>query len=263
MNEMVSIIVPCYNQAQYLEECLQSILNQTYENWECLIVNDGSTDSTEKIALQWKEKDPRFIYLKKENGGLSRARNYGITKAKGKYILPLDSDDKIGKEYLKLGIYKLEKNKNIGVVYCKANFFGQHKGRWKLPPFNKKHLLCENHIFCSGIYLKEDWEKIGGYDINMKYGWEDWEFWINLLYTLNKTAYKLNYLGFYYRRKENSMGNFVANNEKIKLEIYDYIYNKHKKIYIEILGHPIISYKKIMKLEKKFNLIVKIYHKFL
>lgn len=72
---LISVIVPCYNQAQYLDECLQSVLDQTYQNWECIIVNDGSPDNTEEIALRWTKKDSRFRYLKKENEGLSSARN--------------------------------------------------------------------------------------------------------------------------------------------------------------------------------------------
>ncbi|WP_374360648.1 glycosyltransferase family 2 protein, partial [Cloacibacterium sp.] len=74
---LISVVVPCYNQAQYLDECLQSVLNQTYQDWECIIVNDGSPDHTEEIAKNWVEKDTRFIYLSKENGGLSSARNAG------------------------------------------------------------------------------------------------------------------------------------------------------------------------------------------
>ena len=66
MNPLISVIVPCYNQAQYLDECLQSVLDQTYQNWECIIVNDGSPDHTEEVAKKWTEKDPRFKYLKKE-----------------------------------------------------------------------------------------------------------------------------------------------------------------------------------------------------
>lgn len=62
---LISIIVPCYNQAQYLNECLNSVLVQTYKKWECLIINDGSPDNTEEIALQWTEKDSRFKYIKK------------------------------------------------------------------------------------------------------------------------------------------------------------------------------------------------------
>ena len=256
MKGMISIVVPCYNQAQYLEECLQSVLDQTYENWECLIVNDGSTDNTEEIALEWEEKDSRFIYLKKENGGLSNARNYGITRAKGEYILPLDCDDKIGKDYLLKGIRVLKKNNNVGVVYCNARLFGKENKSWVLPPFDKKHLLCENLIFCTGIFLKEDWGKIGGYDENLKYGWEDWEFWINLLYSLNKEAFKLNYLGFYYRIKDNSMITSINNNRTKQLKTYEYIYNKHKKFYDENFEHPIIGYQKLWKLENKYKVLV-------
>ena len=92
-NFLVSIIVPCYNQAQYFTEALQSVLDQTYKNWECILVNDGSTDHTEEIALEWSKIDDRFVYIKKENGGLSSARNSGIEIAKGDYLQFLDADD--------------------------------------------------------------------------------------------------------------------------------------------------------------------------
>ncbi|HAO28647.1 MAG TPA: glycosyltransferase family 2 protein, partial [Chryseobacterium indologenes] len=83
MMPTISIIVPCYNQAIYLDECLQSVLDQTYGNWECIIVDDGSPDNTKEVTEKWIEKDNRFIYLHKENGGLSSARNAGIEAAKG------------------------------------------------------------------------------------------------------------------------------------------------------------------------------------
>ena len=95
MNPLISVIVPCYNQAQYLDECLQPVLDQTYTDWECIIVNDGSPDHTEEVAKKWLEKDNRFRYIYKENGGLSSARNAGIREAKGEWIQFLDSDDKI------------------------------------------------------------------------------------------------------------------------------------------------------------------------
>lgn len=106
MDVKVSVIVPCYNQAQYLEECLQSVLRQSYRNWECIIVNDGSTDKTETIAKQCCEQDPRFKYLYKKNGGLSSARNYGIEEAKGSYIQFLDADDVLYNEKLLLSVRK-------------------------------------------------------------------------------------------------------------------------------------------------------------
>ena len=99
---LVSIIIPCYNQAKFLQETLQSVNHQTYSNWECIIINDGSPDNTEEIALEWCYKDVRFKYFKKENGGLSSARNFGILHARGDLILPLDADDKISKNYLSI-----------------------------------------------------------------------------------------------------------------------------------------------------------------
>ena len=123
MKKRVSIIVPCYNQAQYLDECLQSVLEQTYPHWECIIINDGSPDNTEKVAQEWVVKDTRFKYIYKENGGLSSARNAGIEIADGEFILPLDADDKISAHYLKLAVKEFEKDTYLKVVYCKAEKF--------------------------------------------------------------------------------------------------------------------------------------------
>ncbi|MGG5208980.1 glycosyltransferase family 2 protein [Chryseobacterium sp. MIQD13] len=94
----ISVIVPCYNQAAYLDECLQSLMDQTFTDWECIIVNDGSRDNTEEIAKKWIEKDSRFQYISKENGGISSARNAGLEKASGEYIQFLDSDDTLHRE---------------------------------------------------------------------------------------------------------------------------------------------------------------------
>lgn len=90
---LVSIIIPCYNQASYLEETLQCVLQQDYDNWECLLVNDGSTDSTEAILLALISNDSRFRYFSIPNSGVSAARNFGIEQAKGDFIQFLDADD--------------------------------------------------------------------------------------------------------------------------------------------------------------------------
>lgn len=220
---LISIIVPCYNQAQYLDECLESVLNQTFSNWECIIVNDGSPDHTEDIAKKWCEKDSRFIYLNKENGGLSSARNAGITIAKGEWILPLDSDDKIGSQYLELA--EKEFNKGYSLIYCKAELFGARTGAWNLPEFDLKKLSHSNMIFCTAFFKKEDWTTIGGYDEKMIYGYEDWEFWINLLKDGNKKVLRLDSTLFFYRTKEESM---VTNLKgEIQIKMFKIIEQKH------------------------------------
>lgn len=101
MKDLISIIIPIYKVEDYLEECLKSITNQTYEIFEVLLINDGSPDNSEKICLDFTKKDKRFNYFYKENGGVSSARNLGLEKATGKFIVFVDSDDWIEENYLK------------------------------------------------------------------------------------------------------------------------------------------------------------------
>lgn len=126
MKNIVSIIVPCYNQAQYLGEALQSILGQTYTHWECIIVNDGSQDCIEEIAKQWVEKDSRFVYLKKENGGLSSARNLGLENAKGDYIQFLDCDDCLEISKLFKSIMAIMSHCENNVIVTNFKMFKEH-----------------------------------------------------------------------------------------------------------------------------------------
>lgn len=108
MNPKLSIILPVYNTEQYLEKCLNSILLGSFQDFELIIVNDGSPDNSEKIILEFKDKyKDKIVYLKKENGGLSDARNYGLSHAKGEYISFIDSDDYIQKDMYYKMINKL------------------------------------------------------------------------------------------------------------------------------------------------------------
>ena len=99
-NKLISIIVPVYNVEEYLKQCLDSILEQTFSNYEVILVNDGSTDSSGLICQEYAEKDVRIRYFEKENGGISDARNYGIEQAKGEYLTFVDSDDFLDASHL-------------------------------------------------------------------------------------------------------------------------------------------------------------------
>lgn len=232
-NPLASIIVPCYNQAQYLDECLQSVIEQTYQNWECIIVNDGSPDNTEEVAKKWLEKDSRFMYVYKENGGLSSARNFGILSARGEFILPLDADDKISIQYIELAIKEFNIDINLKVVYCKAEKFGIKTGKWVLPDFSLNRLAKDNMIFCSALYRKKDWELVGGYDTKMLYGFEDWEFWISILKNGGKVMCLENF-GFFYRIKDGSMVKQI--DEKKREYLFNYMSLKHTDFFIKHLG---------------------------
>lgn len=246
--QLISVVVPCYNQAQYLDECLQSVLDQTYKDWECIIVNDGSPDNTEEVAQKWTQKDRRFKYLKKENGGLSSARNAGIEIAQGEWILPLDSDDKIGSQYLELAEEEFEKG--YKVIYCNAEYFGDKQGKWILPDFSLKNLSQDNCIFCSALYPKKLWEEHGGYDENMKTALEDWEFWIRIIKNVNAVL-KLDYTGFYYRIKSQSMINGVR--FETKEPVIKYIEKKHIDFFQKYCGtyHQLIFEKSLAEKREK------------
>lgn len=223
---LISVIVPCYNQSIYMDECLQSVLDQTYQNWECIIVNDGSPDNTEEVALRWVEKDTRFIYLKKENGGVASARNAGIEKAKGEWILPLDGDDKIASSYLQKANAKIREG--FEIIYSNAQRFGESNEEWILDEYDFKKLLLSNLFFCTTIFKKSSIR----FDENMIEGLEDWEFWINHISTNNvEKVYKLNSFELYYRIKNGSRNDLVNNNLSKFIEMKNYVYIKHIHLY--------------------------------
>lgn len=119
----ISVIIPCYNQAQYLDECLQSVYSQTYDNWECIIINDGSLDLTEETAVKWLEKDKRFKYFHKENGGLSSARNFGLNNALGDYIQFLDADDCLNSDKFTKSLQKIKDHSAQNIVVSHFKMF--------------------------------------------------------------------------------------------------------------------------------------------
>lgn len=121
-NTKVSIIIPCYNQGQFLNTALESVYNQTYSDWECIIVIDGSSDNSEDLAKEWITKDNRFHYFYEENAGVSSARNLGIEKATGRYLHFLDADDVIDKRKLELSLQELNLVENTQKKIVISNF---------------------------------------------------------------------------------------------------------------------------------------------
>ncbi len=249
----VSVIIPCYNQAQYLPDAVNSVIVQTYCDWECIIVNDESPDNTEEVYNKLWSDNPKIKYLRKINGGLSEARNYGIHNSLGKYILPLDADDKIGPNYLFEAIAVLDQNSPIKIVYCNAEYFGNMDGNWALPEFKLENMLLFNHIFCTAMYRKSDFLVTQGYDTSLKKGWEDWEFWLSLLENGGE-VFKLQAVHFYYRVKVSSM---VLNmTEEDRLSIRRTIYLNHFKLYSEnLFSDPISLYEENLNLKRKCELV--------
>lgn len=201
---LVSIVIPTYNSALYLEETFKSALETNYSCLEIVVMDDGSSDQTKTILKKWVSLFPEKIRVFHQcNQGPSIARNQGIHKASGKYILPLDSDDKIHPDYITHAVEKIENDPEIKVVYCEAEKFGSKNGIWSLKPFSLEQLALDNMIFISALFKKSEWKKIGGFDPRFYFGWEDWEFWISMLKSGGKVE-KLSMVGFYYRIREGS-----------------------------------------------------------
>ncbi|MBR4650518.1 MAG: glycosyltransferase [Prevotella sp.] len=181
MTPRISIIIPCYNSAQWVAETIQSVLSQTIEDWECIIVNDGSTDNSLEIIKSYAEKDNRIRYIDKKNEGVAIARNTAIASAQGEYILPLDADDLIAPTYVEKALKYFEEHPSTKLVYCEADFFGTREEHWELPEYNYQDFIYYNCIFCSAIYRREDFLKTKGYNSSNRNNLEDWDFLLNFL----------------------------------------------------------------------------------
>ena len=141
----VSVIIPIYNVQEYLDECINSIVKQTYQNLEIILVDDGSPDSSPMICNEWEKQDDRIVVIHKENGGLSDARNAGLIKASGEYVLYVDSDDYLEIDTIEWMISCAISN-NAEIVACTYKRTNNE---------NITTLLSDNLIMGSGIEMLE------------------------------------------------------------------------------------------------------------
>src|SRR5690554_6675646 len=235
-NNTVSIIIPCYNQGRYLAETVKSVLDSTHKALEIVIVNDGSTDDTPEVGEELALENPNIRYLSQDNSGPSVARNHGIKKAKGNYILPLDADDLISSDYIDKAVQVLVLRPEVKVVYCEAEKFGSKNEPWQLKPFSLDLLAKNNMIYVSAMYRKSDWEACGGYDENFVWGREDWEFWISMLKEGGEVV-KLPIVGFFYRISPHSRRKSM--NKWKKKKLIAYINLKHRDFIYKMLKGPL------------------------
>ena len=219
----VSIVIPCYNDGAMLREALASVEEVRNANvLEVIIVDDGSSEAeTTRILNEVAEAGYRV--LPQSNRGVGAARNAGIQLAKGEFILPLDSDNRLRDVYLNEGVSLLKKHPSIGVIYTDAEYFGDRSGRWHVPNFNLSSLLRMNFIDACALYRKKLWEELGGYDEQaVCIGLEDWDFWLRVAWHGGSFVH-LPKIGFDYRVRRGSL--IVKTRPRIA-EIVNYIFDK-------------------------------------
>ncbi len=234
MKPLISVIVPIYNAAPYLQETLDSILASTYRPIEVVMVDDGSKDNSLSIAKSYCEQYAECKVIEQANRGVSAARNSAIRAAKGTYILPVDADDKIADTFIQKAVDIIEENNNVRVVGCRCWMFGAVDKEWELPQFSHALLARKNMIPATALYRKLDWQRCGGYCEQEIYR-EDWDFWLSMM-ELGGTFYKIDEVLFFYRISTGSRRVLAKGRKKI---IVDAINRRHPAYLKKYLGGPL------------------------
>lgn len=252
-----SIIIPVYNVEEYLDRCLKSILNQTYSNYEVIIVNDGSPDNSDNIIKSYEKEDKRFKGYKKVNGGLSDARNYGLKYATGDYLIFIDADDYIENNYLEKVNDVLEKNKDIDVLKFKIKLVDEGENLIRMENgLNKEGVTSFDELVkleflepaWSYVYKLSFWKE-NNFTYLKGMIHEDFGLTPEILMKANKIYYLNSYLYNYVQRNGSIMSS--NNKEKLHKKAYDMLYqydrlikinyNKDTKVYKSFLANALIS----------------------
>lgn len=277
---LVSIIIPCYNTEEFIERTIKSVLNQSYQNFEIIIVDDGSTDNTPKIIQRYASNDKRIKYFSiSHTGRPSVPRNYGVSKSSGKYIAFLDSDDLWTREKLKYQVNYLTNNSNKSFVYSMCFSFGNvnfFSDMFELLPLpfrvakNREDLIkIGNTIPLSSVLVqKEAFNNAGGFDEDPKDKLEDYGLWLDLSKT--NDFHFIPRIHVYYRIHKNQFSSdwkskeqslkYLAEKKNIKFNSYKYF--RRKGIIFLIVRNSIhclfyIIYKLVGYFENKDRVLVR------
>ena len=202
---VISVVIPFYNDKDYIDQSVNSILNQTFPYYEILIIDDGSKDKESLKKLEEIEKkDKRIKVFHKDNEGLAATRDYGATKSNKtcKYLMFLDSDDLLEPTFLECAYWTLETNKDAAWAYSDSIGFDADNYTWN-KWFDCEKMKKENELVSAAMVRKVDFNDVGGYGLREKAVNEDWNFWLKLI-AKGKFPVRMDFYGFWYRRKINS-----------------------------------------------------------
>jgi glycosyltransferase involved in cell wall biosynthesis len=251
-NIRLSIIIPCFNDGQFLEEAVASVTACPDQIYEIIIVNDGSTDLLTHQVLGELKKSGHQV-LNQLNQGAAAARNTGVRHAKGEYILPLDADNRIRASYIYKGIEILDQYHDVAVVYGDVEHFGAgiealeklpafslpyeavsfengFRAVQRVPNFNLSWLINHNYIDTCAVFRRSVWDECGPYDINMPFGcYDDWDLWLSIA----KKGYRFYHIPeilFEYRVRPISLSTASRSEEKSEV-VCRYLASKHAALF--------------------------------
>lgn len=225
----ITVIIPCYNQGHYLTDAVQSVIAQTYTNWECLIVDDGSTDNTKEVAARFCKIDKRVKYIYKENGGLSSARNKGLEEAKGEFIQFLDSDDIIAENKFSASAHEFL---TTDIIISNFKTFTE-KDQLKAPSFRLHESMINFHSLLMGwdekfvLPIHTGLFRSALFD-NLRFNEklkakEDWLMWLQIYQQKVKTVF-IDKPYALYRSTPNSMSQEKSKMDKSLIDVFRLIY---------------------------------------
>lgn len=223
----VSIVIPCYNDAAYIEQAVLSALNQTYPNIEVIVVDDGSNTETKAVLNKLEPKISQLIT--QDNKGQSAARNEGIKVANGDFIFVMDSDDFIAPSLCEEAVAVFTSDISLKIVSCQATLlYTDQKTEIYIPKGGDiSAFMYQNCALGTSMFKKEDWQRINGYDETMRSGFEDWEFFIRLLKS-GGTTFVIEKPLYTYRKREAST---TSKANKVRYDLWNYIFTKHRDLY--------------------------------
>lgn len=248
MDPLFSIIIPCYNLGKYLPECLESVLNQEYKKFEVIVVDDGSKD-TFTIEYLNSIKDEKIKVFFQANQGVSVARNFGASVAKGDYFLFVDADDKVDPQYLLLAKKELERDPSLDYIYCDLVEFEGGTEYRPLGDLQMSKVLLHAVTHVSAIISRSLWIRTGGFDKEFLQGREDWDLLIRII-SMGVNYYKIPLPLLQYRIRQDSRDKVA--NEKHDEELEQLIFLKNISSYLQEYSKP-ISALRLIEEQRKIN----------
>ncbi|HTO11121.1 MAG TPA: glycosyltransferase [Candidatus Binatia bacterium] len=225
----VSVVVPCYDLGRYLDEAIDSVLSQTYQDVEILVIDDGSRDPA-TVALLDDYRRPRTRVLRTPNRGLAAARNLGVAEARGVYLCALDADDRLAPTFLERAVALLDADPALAFVSSWLETFGDETWLWRQDACDLVTLLGEDTVHTAAVVRRAIVQEVGGYATDMGVaGYEDWDLWLSIVERGHRGTIIPEVL-FHYRRRAGSMSSICgepANHGRL----VGYLIDKHGASY--------------------------------
>lgn len=231
-----TVVIPCYNLGELVTKAVDSVMRQSIDTVQVIVVDDASDDPETKQVLKDLEAKVQVVYADK-NGGVAAARNLGINHARSEYILCLDADDTIEPTYLEKAKSMFDMDDSTGIVTCWAQYFGDVDSQWRIKPdITLAKALVGSPIHTASCFRRSAWQQVGGYESRLR-GYEDWEFWINIIKHDWKVAVIGELLFNYYVRPGSKVNTSNKNADKILAVFFD----KHREAFVDNLEYVIVE----------------------